>query len=156
MPEEKPQLGKTDKKILQSLLEDGRKTFTEIGEEVGLSYATISLRVKKMKERGLIKHISPKINWTKTDLSPFFIFVKANPGKLQEAKKWLNDESRCIFLAPITGEYDLIAFCLFKDRKSLSQFVQQLLQERVVRQTVTSQVLDIEKDFIPPKLFDLL
>lgn len=145
-----------DKEILKSLLEDGRKTFTDIGDEVNLSYATVSLRVKNMKEKGLIKRISPKINWSKVELRPSLIFIQVSPGSLEEIKAHLGDDPRCIFLATITGEYDLIVYCLFNDREGLSNFVQGLHTSELVQRTVTNQILNIGKDSTPPELLDLL
>ena len=44
-----------DWKILKSLQNDARQTYTEIGHSLGLAHSTIYDRIKRMEEQGIIK-----------------------------------------------------------------------------------------------------
>ena len=44
-----------DMKILNILMKDGRKPYTEIAKELGTSESSIRKRVRKMEEEGIIK-----------------------------------------------------------------------------------------------------
>lgn len=154
MGQSEEKLGEKDRAILKLLLKGGRKTYTEIGEEIGLSPPSVSLHIEKMQKKGIIKRFCPNIDFSKIGLNPFFVFIQVKPGQVQKVKEHIKREPRVIFLATITGEYDLILYCLFKNRKNLSDFVQGILEEGLAESTVTSQILELEKDTISPNLLD--
>lgn len=154
MEQREGKLGEKDIEILKLLLKGGRKTYTEIGEEVGLSPPSVSLHIEKMRKRGIIKGFLPDINFSKIGLNPFVVFIQVKPGKVEKIKKHIKKEPRVVFLATMTGEYDLILNCLFKNRKNLSDFVHEILEKGLAESTVTSQILDLEKDTVSPKILD--
>ncbi|MBD3198296.1 MAG: AsnC family transcriptional regulator [Candidatus Lokiarchaeota archaeon] len=47
-----------DKLILEELEKDGRQSYSEIGDVVGRTEATVRRRVKKMEKRGVIKNFT--------------------------------------------------------------------------------------------------
>lgn len=49
------ELDATDAEILQLLMEDARRSYKEIGEEVGLSAPSVSNRVDRLEELGVIR-----------------------------------------------------------------------------------------------------
>ena len=51
-----------DKKILSLLSEDGRKTASNISEDVGLSVPATSDRIKKLIDNGIVKGFKPIID----------------------------------------------------------------------------------------------
>lgn len=154
MEQREEKLGEKDKEILKLLLKGGRKTYTEIGEKIGLSPPSVSSHIEKLRKKGVIKGFRPNINFSKIGLNPFLVFIQVKPGQVEKVKKHIKKEPRVIFLATITGEYDLILKCLFKNRKNLSDFVHEILEKGLAESTVTSQILNLEKDTISPKLLD--
>lgn len=48
-------LDRTDKEILRHLLEDARKTYTDIAKDLQVSPGTVHVRVKKMEKAGIIR-----------------------------------------------------------------------------------------------------
>ena len=44
-----------DKRILELLSKDGRMTYSDIGEDVGLSRVAVAARVKVLEEKGIIR-----------------------------------------------------------------------------------------------------
>ena len=58
-------LDKLDKQILQYLVKDARKPFTEIAKDLLVSPGTIHVRVKKMEQMGVIKSTSISVDYAK-------------------------------------------------------------------------------------------
>ena len=54
-----------DIKIIRSLNKNARKSFRELGRELKISMATVSNRIKKLEERGIIKGYIPLIDFEK-------------------------------------------------------------------------------------------
>ncbi len=55
-------LDETDEQILTQLLEDSRKPYSEIAEEVGLSPPAVSDRIERLTEIGLIERFTVDLN----------------------------------------------------------------------------------------------
>jgi DNA-binding Lrp family transcriptional regulator len=55
-------LDRTDLAIINSLMQDGRKSFRQIAREIKVSTPTVESRFDKMKGMGIINHIQPIIN----------------------------------------------------------------------------------------------
>lgn len=47
----------TNKDILKLLKEDGRMSFTEIGDKLGISRVAVKKRVAKLEQEGIIRYI---------------------------------------------------------------------------------------------------
>ena len=58
-------IDKLDKQILEYLVKDARKPFTEIAKDLLVSPGTIHVRVKKMESVGVIKSTSISVNYEK-------------------------------------------------------------------------------------------
>ena len=64
MPQE---LDKVDIAILNSLIEDGRKSFRQIGREIKTSTPTVQARYRRLVNLGFIKSVSPILDMSKLD-----------------------------------------------------------------------------------------
>ena len=56
-------LDRTDKEILRHLLEDARKTYTDIAKDLHVSPGTVHVRVKKMEKAGIIRGASLQLDY---------------------------------------------------------------------------------------------
>ena len=56
-------LDNVDREILRHLLEDARKTYTDIAKELSVSPGTIHVRVKKLEKAGIIKGASLQVDY---------------------------------------------------------------------------------------------
>ncbi|MHA1105061.1 MAG: Lrp/AsnC family transcriptional regulator [Promethearchaeota archaeon] len=50
-----------DKRILEMLIEDSRRPYREVADDVGLSESTVRKRVLKLQEEGVIEKFTIKI-----------------------------------------------------------------------------------------------
>lgn len=100
------ELDEADHKILRELQRDARISFKTIAQKVGVSEATVFVRVRKMQERGVIRSFSAIIDPKAVgkDLTAI-VLVRANPkafpGTLDALKKF--DDIYEIY--DVTGEY---------------------------------------------------
>lgn len=58
-------IDKLDRQILEYLVKDARKPFTEIAKDLLVSPGTIHVRVKKMEQMGIIKSTSISVDYEK-------------------------------------------------------------------------------------------
>jgi Lrp/AsnC family transcriptional regulator for asnA, asnC and gidA len=100
------ELDDADHKILRELQRDARISFKTIAQKVGVSEATVFVRVRKMRERGVIRGFSAIVDPKALgkDLTAI-VLVRANPkafpGTLDALKK-LDDIYE---IYDVTGQY---------------------------------------------------
>ena len=113
-----------DKKIINILLNKGRKPYTEIAKELGTSESSIRKRVKKMEEEGVIKGyeavVEPSrlgygvVALTGFDTSPEdFLNVAKELCKFEEVRK----------LHTTTGDHMIMTEIWAKDGKELTEII---------------------------------
>lgn len=78
-----------DKRILQMLIEDSRRPYREISEEVDLSESTVRKRVIKLQEEGIIEKFTIKI--CREEEQCIIAFVTVIPKGNSETKELLRE-----------------------------------------------------------------
>jgi len=136
-----------DKKIIKTLNINARQSFREISKELKVSLSTISNRVKKLKEDGIIKGYIPIINREKIgyDLTAA-INIKLTHGKLIEVQQKIAKDNHVSAVYDITGNWDSLIIAHFKGRGDLNRFIKNLLSMDNVESSNTQIVLNIVKD----------
>ena len=98
-----------DKKILRELQRDSRSSFTKIAQNIGVSTATVSERVKRLTEKGIICGYTAVLNTSELGMVTLITKIKIKPGySVDEIGKEIAklDESCCIH--HVTGDFDLL------------------------------------------------
>jgi Lrp/AsnC family leucine-responsive transcriptional regulator len=73
----------TDARILELLQRDGRESYAEVGQSVGMSGPSAHERVKKLEARGVIRGYSALVDPTLLGYGVLaFIFIKQVPGTI--------------------------------------------------------------------------
>ncbi|MFA1821934.1 Lrp/AsnC family transcriptional regulator [Virgibacillus oceani] len=113
-----------DKKLLEELAEDGRLSYVELAEKVGLSRVAVKDRIKSLKDRGIIEKFSVVINSEKIGkkVSAFFE-VDVEPMKLQEVAQNLADNPNVASIYQMTGPSTLHTHVLVEDFTKLEAFI---------------------------------
>jgi DNA-binding Lrp family transcriptional regulator len=103
-------LDKIDLAIINSLMQDGRKSFRQIAKEIKISTPTVEARFSKMKGLGIIKNIQPifDINKIENQISAL-VFLKSNPSQSITIANKLSSmpEVRSVYMS--AGAFDMIA-----------------------------------------------
>ena len=140
-------MDKLDYNIILSLNANGRKSFRHIAKELKVSLSTISNRVKRLEEEGIIERYIPVINRQKIgyDLTAV-INLKLTHGKLIEVQEKISKDNHVSAVYDITGDWDSVIVAHFKDRQDLNKFIKRILSMDFVERTNTQLVLNIVKD----------
>lgn len=69
----------TDRQILQVLGEDGRISYTDLAERVGLSVSAVHQRVRRLEQRGVIRGYTARIDHEALG-RPLTAFVSIHPN----------------------------------------------------------------------------
>ena len=136
----------TDRRILAVLLDDARTSMRSIAEEVGVALGTVSNRVKRMEEMGVIHgygvHIdAEKVGWTMTVLCG----LRIEKGRLMEVQRRIAEDSRVFGIYDVTGEFDSMVLARVRDRAHLDDLSKTVLSSEGIIRTVTHVVLNTVK-----------
>jgi Lrp/AsnC family transcriptional regulator for asnA, asnC and gidA len=82
-------LDETNKRILEMLIEDSRRPYHEIAEEVRLSESTVRKRVIKLQEEGVIEKFTIKI--CREEERCIYAFITLIPRNQSELKQLLRE-----------------------------------------------------------------
>ncbi|GAA4820004.1 Lrp/AsnC family transcriptional regulator [Algivirga pacifica] len=113
-------LDSLDFSILAHLQEDGRKSFTDIAEEMGVSVGTVRNRYNKLVQENVL-HI---IGWTDPVKAGFNAYARVTVdvkpiSKLDAVAEALLNIDEISFLAYTSGDHDLEINLQCKDNKHL-------------------------------------
>ena len=141
------ELDETDRKILAELQRDGRRSFKKIGEDAGVSEATVFVRVRKLKEKGVVKGfravVDPKVvGKSLTAIILVRAYPKTFPGMLNALKKF--DDINEIY--DVTGEYYSILKIRTSGTDELGKIIDQIGAVEGVAGTETIIVLRTVKE----------
>jgi len=98
-------LDDTDREILALLLEDARRPYSDIAEEVGLSAPAVSDRVERLQEIGLVRRFTVDVDRSLLAGGvPLLVTVRSTPGSGDSVRKVLAEDSRVEFLFQTVDE----------------------------------------------------
>ncbi|HVX44869.1 MAG TPA: Lrp/AsnC family transcriptional regulator [Mycobacteriales bacterium] len=93
-----------DRRIIRALADDGRASFTDLAERVGLSVSAVHQRVRRLEQRGIIQGYCARLDADALGL-PLTAFVSikpidpAAPDDAPERLKHLNAIEACFSVA---------------------------------------------------------
>ena len=109
----------TNKSIIKQL-HDGRKPFSAIAEELGITENTVRARVNKLVDEGVLT-ISGEIDPEQIPgLEVVFMGIKLSTMDLQEKAEEFLKLRGVVSVAVVTGRYDLIAQLVLCEDENLS------------------------------------
>jgi len=147
IPAEANMFDDLDKKIIQVLNKNARKSFREIAKEVRSSVTAVIHRIKKLEKLGVIKGYIPDIDQEYFGFKLISIIaLRISQGKLIETQKKIAEDPRVVAVYDVTGEWDSFIIGYFKDRKDLNSFLKTLLSHKNVDRSVTHLVLNVVKE----------
>lgn len=136
-----------DKKILELLSDDGRKSYRKISRELGVSVGTVHNRVDKLTKHGIITKFVPVINHEKLGYNlTAIIGLEIKGGTVDFLVENNVYQDNILAVYGVTGQFDGMVIAKFRNTKELDIFIKQLLNEETVIKTYTQTVLDIVKE----------
>jgi len=123
---------KIDKQGLEiiKLLQNGRRSFKEIGLALGLSEATIRSKVGKMIQEGLVE-IKALVSTKDMEVGhqTYYIGVRLKSPAMKKIAESLVEIPGVISVAMVTGRYDLMLTVMLTPEYGLIEFFNTLLEQ---------------------------
>ena len=135
-------IDETDARILEILQRDGRESYAEVGQAVGMSGPSVHERVKKLETRGVIRGYSALVDPTLLGYGVLaFIFIKQVPGTIATDMTGdfvgIDEIEECHHLA---GEADYLLKVRATDTRHLEHVLHSIQQVAHVFTTQTQVV----------------
>ena len=135
------QIDKLDTKILQMLVDNGRKPFLEIARECGVSGAAIHQRIAKLQATNILEGSRALIKPTTLgyDTCAFVgVFLK-DPEKFGDIIEKLKTVPEVVEAHYTTGQYDLLVKVYARDNEHLLHIIHDKLQPMGMLRTETAK-----------------
>ena len=141
-------LDEKDRKIISLLYDDHDISQEEIARAVNLSQPSIAIRIKKLKDIGIIDHIMG-VNLNKVGIYVAMVFVRTT-----DTTKILNMLRDCPFFLNgfiVSGEKNLMLLLAGEDLASLESIIDERLRpDEDVQSADFNIIISSIKDFIMP------
>ncbi|MFH2020382.1 MAG: Lrp/AsnC family transcriptional regulator [archaeon] len=125
---------KTDTAIIMQLKSDSRQPIRQIAKNIGQRPSTVHHRIKKLVEDGVIERFTIKLDNSKSGEN-FIVFILVSTNKIIPNSFF---RSMCIKeVFGITGEYDIIMKCKFRDIEEFNKFVLDFRNYPQINKTLT-------------------
>ncbi|MEU9891254.1 Lrp/AsnC family transcriptional regulator [Sphaerisporangium sp. NPDC051017] len=138
-----PDLDDIDHRVLRLLREDGRRTFSEMATEIGLSVAAVKRRVDRLREIGVITGFSVQIDYAKLGWGIEAFTELRYPGTtpVGQIVRTAADAPEVQAVYTIAGDPDALIQVRVRDLGHLQQVIDRLRRAGDVTGTKTLLVL---------------
>ena len=146
-------IDETDNRIVQLLLEDGRMSYSDIGEKVGLSRTAVKTRIAALERSGIIKGYKAIIDpQSAPEMITFVMNIETKAENFDECKQIFCDAEETVTIVQTTGNCHLVAICLSPDVKTMRTFVNNIYRRVPGILSINAHsVLDVVKGSIIPE-----
>jgi len=140
------QTDEMDARIISALGADGRRSYAEVGAEVGLSTAAVHERVKKMLDKGVIRRFSISVDPERVGLNfTAFVAIRNDGGiHCRDVAPRLRAMPQVEELHSVAGEYDFLAKIRTTHARALEDVIYQIKAIEGVARTTSTVVLNTE------------
>jgi len=122
------ELDATDARILEALIEDARISIAELARSVRLSPPSVSERIKRLEESGVIEGYTLRINTEALGLPlGAWLRIRPLPGQVHKVAGLLRDLREIVQCDRITGEDCFIARAHLRSMDDLETLIDRVL-----------------------------
>ncbi len=140
------QLDEIDAKIIEILKQDSRTPFTEIASKLGVSDSTIHVRLKKLKDDGILRGFTVDLNEERLGLKVHgFAMISVKLGHLEEVVSNLVQNKRINKIYETHGSNDLVALIAAADLNELREVMMEIRKTDNISSTSLTTILKIWK-----------
>lgn len=134
-----PKIDEIDLKILNELIVDAKKAYTQIAKDLGISNTLVHQRIAKMREAGIIDKIEVKLNPKVLGFDTFAYMgiVLKDTSKSAEIVEKLMDIPEIIECSYVTGNYSFLLKLVVRNNKHLRDVFERLDSLNEIQQTET-------------------
>jgi DNA-binding Lrp family transcriptional regulator len=133
----------TDDKILALLVQDGRRTYGDIGQSVSLSAPAVKRRVDRLRRDGTLRGFTAIVDHSALghDTEALIELFYAPGTQLDEVARTLERHAEVVEAWSVTGEADAIARVRTRDNADLERLIIDLQRDGHVQRTRSQVVM---------------
>src|SRR6185436_9351144 len=127
-----------DKRIIEHLQQDGRRPFTQIASDLGVSEAAVRARTNRLVERGVLQVVGVTDPLRLGFQQMAMIGVKCEAERLMAVAEEIAGFPEVDYVVVTAGSYDLLVETVAEDNEALLRFLAERLRRvEGVRETET-------------------
>lgn len=136
-------LDEIDRQIVAQLLKDGRASYSQIGDRVGLSAPAVKRRVDRLRHDGVINGYAAVVDpaalgWTTEAFIEIFCTGATSPEEIYAS---VRPHPEVVAAYTITGDASALVHLRTRDIQHLEEALERLRRESNITQTKTAIVL---------------
>ena len=136
-----------DRKLVNSLLGDGRASLRSLAEELDVSVTTVSNHLSDLEDQGIIQGYTPKVDYDKLGYDVTAVLqLKVEGTALEDVTADLHGHRQMVSVYEVTGDHDIIAIGKFEDTDDMNDEIKTLLSDPGITESNTSVVLTPAKE----------
>lgn len=124
-------IDKTDMKILEILMQDAKKPYTEIARKAFVSAGTVHVRMHKMEEAGVIEKMTLKVNYARLgfDITAFIGIYLEKSALYDRVLAKLKQIPEVTSIHYTTGNYSMFMKIHCRDTNHLKEVLHDKIQQ---------------------------
>ncbi len=131
---EKPdnyEIDNTDLRILEILIQDAKKPYTEVAKKVFVSQGTVHVRMNKMQEAGIVEKTTLRINYAKLgfDITAFIGIYLEKSALYEQVLEKLKQIPEITNIHYTTGNYSMFVKIHCRDTNHLKEVLHDKMQQ---------------------------
>ena len=121
-------LNELDQKIVQLLIQNARMTYSQIGEQIGISRVAVKMRVQALEKRGVIEEYTTIINPQKISgaISCYFEII-TEPDQLMQVAELLNAQETITQIYRVSGKSRLHVHAVASSNEELERLMKETI-----------------------------
>lgn len=120
-----------DLKILEILMQDAKKPYTEVAKKAFVSGGTVHVRMSKMEEAGIVEKTTLKVNYAKLgyDITAFIGIFLQKSALYEQVMTALKEIPEVVSIHYTTGNYSMFVKIHCKDTNHLKIVLHDKIQQ---------------------------
>lgn len=114
-----------DRRILQTLQEDGRTPFAEIARQVNVSETTVRTRYQGLVDKGIVRTVAIVDPYALGFQAPSILAISCEPAAVDQVARAIAELPEVSYLVMTLGPSDLIAEVFCRDLPHLTRLITQ-------------------------------
>ena len=135
-----------DKRIIEHLQADGRRPFTQIAAELGVSEAAVRARTNRLVDRGILQVVGVTDPLKLGFQQMAMIGIRCEANRLMDVAEQVGEFPEVSYVVITAGAYDILIETVCEDNEGLLRFLAERLRTiEGVRETETFVYLRMMK-----------
>jgi Lrp/AsnC family transcriptional regulator for asnA, asnC and gidA len=135
-----------DRRIVAALQRDGRRPFTSIGRELGLSEAAVRQRVARLQATGIMQVVAVADPMALGYQSMAMVAISVDGRARKQVAEAVGRRPEVSYLVLVAGSFDMLAEVVCEDNDHLLRLLEDLAGIEGVRATQTFMYLRLLKE----------